>query len=142
MEGTILGVKSIALSQSYGADEAKSLYWQTAETRGPDVVRRILASGIPEGILMNVNFPACAPGDVTGIEVTSQCTRLESLVGVDERVDARDNPYYWLRYRRQWLNPAEKSDMWALSKGAISVTPLRLDLTDHATADTLRKAFG
>jgi 5'-nucleotidase len=142
MEGTLLGVKSIALSQSYGPESGRMPNWEAAEAFGADVISRILASGIPEGILMNVNFPARVAAEVTGIEVTSQCTRIESLIDVEARVDARETPYYWIRYRRQWLNPAEKTDMWALNKGAISVTPLRLDLTDEAAAEKLRKAFG
>jgi len=141
MEGTILGVKSIALSQSYAPDSARTPNWEASEVHGAAVIRRILAAGFPEGVLVNVNFPARAASDVTGIEVAAQCTRIESLIGVEERIDARDTPYYWIRYRRQWLNPAERTDMWALNQGAISVTPLRLDLTDQATLDDLRKAF-
>jgi 5'-nucleotidase len=142
MEGTILGVKSIALSQAYAQDGSRSVDWEPAEVHGADVVRRILAGGIPEGVLINVNFPARTAAEVTGIEVTSQCTRIESLIGVEERIDARETPYYWIRYRRTWLNPADKTDMWALNKGAISVTPLRLDLTDQSSLDHLRQTFG
>ncbi len=142
MEGTILGVKSIALSQSYAFDSGRTPDWSAAETHGADIVRRILAHGIPDGILINVNFPACPAADVAGVEITSQCTRVESLIGVEKRIDARQMPYYWISYRRSWDNPAVKTDMWALSQKLISITPLLLDLTDRATAESLSKAFG
>jgi 5'-nucleotidase len=142
MEGTILRIKSIALSQSYAPEAARNPNWEAAEVHGAEIVRTILGHGIPDGVLMNVNFPARAAADVTGIEVTSQCTRLESLVSVEGRIDARDTPYYWIRYRRHWDNPAEKTDMWALNNGAISVTPLRLDLTETTLLDGLKRTFG
>jgi 5'-nucleotidase len=141
IEGTILGIPSIALSQAYSAGDRTVIDWSAAETHGLDIVRRLLAIGIPPGVLMNVNFPAVTADKVTGIEITSQCTALESLIDVEERIDARLNPYYWIRYRRSWTDPATHSDMWALTQGAISVTPLRIDLTDHALIARLADGF-
>ncbi len=62
MEGTILGVRSIALSQAYGAGGRQALKWDCARTHGAKVVRKILDTGIEPGILVNVNFPDCEPG--------------------------------------------------------------------------------
>jgi 5'-nucleotidase len=141
MEGTILGVPSIALSQAHAYGAGRDPNWEASEAHGADIVRKILAAGIPEGILMNVNFPARAAAAVTGIEVTSQGARNEDLIGIEERIDARDFPYYWIRYKHKWLNPAEQTDLWALDQGAISVTPLRLDLTDQGVRQRLAHAF-
>jgi 5'-nucleotidase len=141
MEGTILGIQSIALSQTYSAGDRSVIDWSSAETHGRAIIERILAIGIPPGVLMNVNFPAVPAADVTGVEITAQCTAVESLIDVEKRIDARLNPYYWIRYRRSWDAPAEGSDMWAISKGAISVTPLRLDLTDRSMLDALKAGF-
>lgn len=141
MEGTILGIRSIALSQSYAAGDRTIIDWSAAEAHGRAIIERILAIGIPSGVLMNVNFPAVSADEVTGVEVTSQLTAIESLIDVEERIDARMTPYYWIRYRRSWEAPAANSDMWAISNGAISVTPLRLDLTDRAMLDRLKSGF-
>ena len=66
IEGTILGVPSIALSQAYGPTTRETPRWQCAEHHGPKVVRRILEAGIDKGILVNVNFPDCEPDEVEG----------------------------------------------------------------------------
>src|SRR5215203_569495 len=58
IEGTILGVPSIALSQAYGPGGRDAVKWRCAEHHGPKIVRRILDAGIDKGILVNVNFPS------------------------------------------------------------------------------------
>eukprot|EP01037_Dinobryon_pediforme_P031636 gene31636-36228_t len=141
MEGTILGVKSIAFSQAYTLGTAKDPSYASSEAHAAGVIRRILAAGIPEGVLMNVNFPACSAADVTGVEITVQGARNADLIGIEERIDARENPYYWIRYRHKWLSPEPHTDLWALDRGAISVTPVKLDLTDHALRQQLMHAF-
>ncbi|HSM96698.1 MAG TPA: 5'/3'-nucleotidase SurE, partial [Rhizomicrobium sp.] len=45
MEGTALGIPSIALSQAYGFEEGYQVRWNCAEAHGPDVVKRLLAAG-------------------------------------------------------------------------------------------------
>src|SRR5271154_4819374 len=71
MEGALLGVPSIALSQAYGGAVGRPMIeWDAAETHAPGVIAKILAIGIPEGTLINVNFPACAAADVEGVAVT------------------------------------------------------------------------
>ena len=141
MEGTILGVPSIAMSQSFAYQPGAEPTWDSARGHGARIVRRILDVGIPAGVLMNVNFPKCDASAVTGVEVTVQGQRNESLIAIEERMDTRDNPYYWIRYKHKWLTPEVQSDLWALDQGAISITPLRLDLTDHALRQQLAHAF-
>lgn len=141
MEGTILGIPAIAMSQAFNWTEKSETPWETARSLGPDVVRRILKAGIPDGILMNVNFPKCPAAEVTGVIVTTQGERNGDLIHVDERMDNRGYPYYWIAYRPKRLSPADGSDLWALDRNAVSVTPLRLDLTDHAYRQTLAHAF-
>ncbi|TPQ50711.1 5'/3'-nucleotidase SurE [Prosthecomicrobium hirschii] len=141
MEGTILGVPSIALSQAFGWPKGSDVPWDTARTHGPDVIRRLIEAGIPDGVLMNVNFPNRAPDAVTGVIATAQGERNGDLIHVDERMDNRGFPYYWIAYRPKRLEPLEGTDLWALDQGAISVTPLRLDLTDHGLRQKLAHTF-
>src|SRR5438445_24034 len=72
VEGAILGIPSIALSQSYNSRSAEPPHWDTAVRFGPDIIRRVLAAKIPRQVLINVNFPNCPPAQVRGISVTSQ----------------------------------------------------------------------
>ena len=143
MEGTILGIPSIAMSQGYGPETALSgPHWDNAQTHGPDLIRKLLAAGIPPGILMNVNFPDCAAADVKGTSITVQGVRSAELIRIDERADGRGVPYYWIGFQRGVHKPGPGTDMEALAAKKISVTPLRLDLTDEASVKRLAAAFG
>src|SRR5260370_24511046 len=72
VEGTILGIPSVALSQAYRSRSNQPPHWETAVRFGPDILRRVLAAGIPRDVLINVNFPDCSPADVKGIAVPTQ----------------------------------------------------------------------
>ena len=73
MEGALLGVPSIALSQAYGGTGGQAaIEWDAAETHATPVIRTILAAGIAPGGLVNVNFPSCRASEVAGIELTRQ----------------------------------------------------------------------
>jgi 5'-nucleotidase len=141
MEGTILGVPSIALSQAYGPGGRNAIKWRCAETHAPGIIRKVLAQGIPKDILVNVNFPDCEPGEVRGVAVTAQGQRSQELLRIDERVDGRGNPYFWIAFARGKHIPANGTDLWAIADRRISVTPLRLDLTDEPTLTQYAQAF-
>src|SRR5213593_740332 len=72
VEGTILGIPSFALSQSYQSRSGAPPHWATAIRNAPDIIRRALDAGIPRDVLINVNFPNCAPEEVRGIAVAAQ----------------------------------------------------------------------
>ena len=132
VEGTILGIPSLALSQAYKSRSGNPPHWSTAVKFGPDIIRRVLAAGIPRDVLINVNFPDCAPGDVKGIAVTAQGRNRQERLQIDARQDGRGNAYYWITYvRLRAMPPADGSDIFALSENRIAVTPLRLDMTDE-----------
>ncbi|AWV17392.1 5'/3'-nucleotidase SurE [Methylobacterium sp. XJLW] len=141
MEGTILGIRSIALSQAYGVGGRGALKWDCARTHGAKVVRKILETGIEPGILVNVNFPDCEPADVQGIAVAAQGFRNQALLSIDARVDGRGNPYFWLAFAKAQFEPGHGSDLKAIAEKRISVTPLRLDLTDEPTLTRFAQAF-
>lgn len=131
IEGTLLGIPSVALSQTYSFGTGKPVPWHTAETLGPDVIRSLLDAGMPKNLLYNVNFPDLEPEEVSGIVVTRQGKRDQDLLHIDERKDGRGNPYFWIGFERRRSKPAEGTDLWAIYEGLVSVTPLSLDLTDH-----------
>jgi len=141
MEGTLLGIRSIALSQGYSfADDVRVVHWETAETLGPALLKKLVETSLPRGVFLNVNFPRCAAGEVKGTRVTSQ-GRLVHGLSVEERRDGRGFPYYWLRFGRPESEIREGSDQAAVRDGYISVTPLHLDLTAHEMRDRLAKAL-
>ena len=141
MEGTLLGVPSVALSQAYTYDDGERVVpWETAEAHGPGIIRQLIAFGFPPGILYNLNFPNRAPDAIKGMVVTAQ-GKLTHGLHVDERRDGRNLPYFWLTYRREKAPYAAGSDDEAVERGLISVTPLRLDMTAHDLAGPLREHF-
>ena len=142
MEGTTLGVPSFALSQAYGLETRQNPFWDTAIKHGPDVIRRVLKGGIPEGVLVNVNFPDCPPDGVQGVAVTMQGKRDQDLLRIDPRHDGRGNPYYWLTFARKARpTPRDGTDLSAVANKRISVTALRLDLTDEPFMTQLAQVF-
>jgi 5'-nucleotidase len=137
MEGTALGVPSIALSQAYGFEEGKHVKWSCAEHHGPWLIRKLLELKWPADVLININFPDVLPHTVERVEVTSQGKRDQSLANIIERMDVRGNPYYWLGFKRVLSNPPEGTDLRAIYDGRISVTPLHLNLTEERARKTL-----
>jgi 5'-nucleotidase len=142
MEGTVLGVPSFALSQAYSFSTKRLPPWQTAIAHAPNVIRRVLDAGMPKGVLVNINFPDCVPDEVAGISVAVQGKRDQELLRIDARHDGRGNPYYWIAFGRGGVaGAAPGSDLHALAQNRISVTPLRLDLTDEPFMTRLADVF-
>src|ERR1700730_3583911 len=75
MEAASLGLPAIALSQAYGPIGRDESFWDCAETHAPGLIGKILAEGIPQNIVINVNFPACPPEAVKGVAVSVQGRR-------------------------------------------------------------------
>jgi 5'-nucleotidase len=132
MEGTVLGIPSFALSQAYAFTTKHAPYWETAIKHAPDLIRRVLKTGMPRDVLVNINFPDCPADKVAGIAVVTQGKRDQELLRIDARHDGRGNPYYWIAFGRGGIaGAAAGSDLAALNDMRIAVTPLRLDLTDQ-----------
>jgi 5'-nucleotidase len=142
MEGTILGIRSIALSQAYPRGDRDSIPWDCAGAHGAQAIRKVLDIGFPRGSCVNINFPPCAPSEVSGMVAAVQGSRNQELLRVDERHDGRGKPYYWLAFARGRIDPPEGSDLHALASRQISVTPLKLDLTDLPTVTEFARVLG
>ncbi len=140
IEGTLQGVKSIALSQTGRYDNGRYFPWEVAERHALPLIRKLLPLELPEGTFFNVNFPCCAPEEVQGVRVTTQ-GKLESGLSVEKRTDGRGLPYYWLTFRERLSAFEHDSDLNAIGENHVSVTPLKLDLTDHAVRDRIAEAL-
>jgi 5'-nucleotidase len=141
MEGCALGIPSIAMSQSYGFEPKAEVNWSCGEAHGPKLIRRLVEIGWPNDVLMNVNFPDCAPADVAGTEITMQGKRDMQTAALDRRIDARGNPYFWIGFKRVRSNPPVGTDLRAIYDKRISVTPLHLNLTEREVMENLRETF-
>jgi 5'-nucleotidase len=141
MEGTMLGIPSIALSQAYGVDTRDNPPFATAEAHAPGVIARLIEAGFGSGVLFNVNFPNCRPDEVRGTVLARQGQRFPDWLRVEKRNDGRGFPYYWIGFQRSKTEPEEGTDLWAIGNGLISITPLSLDFTEHRVIERLSGAF-
>jgi 5'-nucleotidase len=138
MEGTTLGFKSFALSQVMGMHNEGERF-DVAEHYGPELVKKLVQLELGPGVLLNINFPDCRPEDLQGVEVTRQGRRDQNNLVVDERIDARGRPYYWLGFHRERGNPPAGTDLRAVFDRRISVTPLHMNLTQLEAMETIRR---
>jgi len=96
-----------------------------------------MKEGLKKDTLLNVNVPNLPDDQIKGVKVTRQGRR-EYSGSVLERIDPRGKKYYWIGgIIEDWI-PAPEADHQAVSEGYISVTPLKLDLTDHDAVSVLR----
>lgn len=95
-----------------------------------------LANGLPEGVVLNVNFPKLKEKEIKGIKVCRQAKALWV-----EKFDKRKTPfgkdYYWLSGEFVNQDKGEDTDEWALENGYISVVPVQFDLTAHHSIQQL-----
>jgi 5'-nucleotidase len=136
IEGTMLGIPSIALSLAVNYEDPKKIQWQTPMELGAGLIRKLMDAGWPRDVLINVNFPDMEPSKVQGIQVTKQGRRDQDYLRIEDRLDTRGNPYYWFGFKPRSFHAPKGTDIWAIRSGAISVTPLYLNLTH---SDTCRK---
>jgi 5'-nucleotidase len=137
-----LGVPAIALSQALYLfhDEVKANF-ETAVTHAPGIIRRLLAAGWPQDVVINLNFPATPPEGVRGVEVTRQGFRDQFMRHVEKRTDLRGRDYYWMGFKTQPSEPGDGTDLRAVYDERISITPLHIDLTHDKTLSALKAAF-
>lgn len=100
------------------------------------ITEEVLENGLPEGVILNVNFPKLEEKDIKGIKICRQAKAMWQ-----ERFDKRQTPmgkdYYWLTGKFVNLDKGEDTDEWALEHGYISVVPVQFDLTAHHAMQTL-----
>lgn len=141
IEGTMQGVRSFALSQAYVySDGVRMVPWEVAEAHAPALLDKLMHVELPGGTFFNLNFPNCRPEDVQGVEVTAQ-GKLAFNLQVDARSDGRGFPYYWLKFGERAGDFSDGTDIHALKHNKISVTPLKLDLTDYSVRDRVARAL-
>jgi 5'-nucleotidase len=139
MEAVIAGVQGIAVSldSPEGLDKDK-LDYSTAAAVARRVVRQVVKNGLPESVVLNLNVPYLKPKQIKGFMVTRQGLRVYRDA-LDERVDPRGKPYYWIGGEAPTGVDEPGTDFGALRAGYVSITPLELDLTHYKAMDVLKK---
>jgi len=136
MEAVIAGVPGVAVSLEVPDGHTGEIDFSLAAHAAGRVVQHVLENGLPPEILLNVNVPYLIALDLLrGFRVTRQGLRLYHS-RLDEGVDPRGKPYYWIAGDAPTGVSERGSDIGALADGYVSITPLHLDLTSyHALTD-------
>ncbi len=139
MEGAVLGIPAIALSQIIRYQS--EIHWETARRYAPIVIGKLLELDWRPGLFCNVNFPNCPADQVTGIRATRQGQRPSGAFQPVRRVDERFVPYYWLKIGFPEGGHEEGNDLQAALDNAVSVTPLQIEMTATAMLPRVAELF-
>ena len=138
MEAVIAGVPGLAFSlASQDNFSGEMTEYGTAAQVASQVAKKVMDSGLPKGILLNVNVPYLKEDEIKGYMITRQGLRVYRDE-LDERVDPRGKPYYWIGGEEPTGVDEPGTDFGALQAGYVSITPLQLDLTAREVMDTLK----
>jgi 5'-nucleotidase len=130
MEATLNHVPAFAVSLVHGTG---TFVYEQAAQFARQLAERVLAEGLPPGVLLNVNVPQPWNGGVRFTRQSKKITRTALLQGTDPR----GRTYYWLN-QEPLSDPVDPAcDYAAVSAGEVSVTPLELDLTHEVSLNHL-----
>jgi 5'-nucleotidase len=130
-EGAILGIPSIALSSVPDTD----VDYVTMARFARKLAKKVLEHGLPDSSLLNVNIPNPTNGKYPGVKITRLGKRVYRDIVV-ENTDPRGKKYYWIAGEPEWQD-YDESDYSAATRGYISITPLKMDMTDYPLKERL-----
>lgn len=138
MEGYLFGVPAIAFSQTHKG-------WADLDAAGRlvrSLVQQVLSQGLPaEPFLLNVNIPNRPDADTLPHRVT-RLGRRHASEPVVRQTNPRGETIYWIGPAGDAREAGDGTDFHATANGCVSITPLQVDLTDHARLDVWRARLG
>jgi 5'-nucleotidase len=134
MEGTILGIPSVAISQVGDGP----FHFESAARMAVRLARLILRFGLPQDTLLNVNVPNLPLSAIQGVRITCLGKRIFDSNTIIKKTDPRGKEYYWIGGNRVKWEPRKDTDQEAIEQDFISVTPIHLDLTNYQALGYLR----
>lgn len=142
MEATLIGVRAIALSNAHHPPPDAPYDWSAPLAFAPEIIRRLMALDWPVGTLMSVNFPGIPVAQVAGVRVCPQGARVIDQEKLHRAHDPRGRPYYWIGGPgASDRDPRADVDFKLLERGFITITPIRMDMTDTSMLGRLSEAF-
>ena len=125
LQGYFHGLPAIAISVMYRT-EAR---FDVAAKLGTLLAQRVFDQALPEGLLLNINLPSLPIEEINGIEVTRLGKRGFKENIKWEHADRAKRGYYRIVRDRPQESEEQGTDVWAVRKGMISITPLHGNLT-------------
>lgn len=133
MEGALLDVPAFAISLA--VDQNKK--FDFAAKFAGRLSRELLRKGLPRGVFLNVNIPDVPLSQMRGVEITRMGKRFYGNE-VKKITDPRGENYYWIKGDTLSGAADEGTDIGAIQRKKVSLTPLRLDLTAYDAMKTIK----
>jgi len=134
-EGTLLGIPSFAISLV----SRSNFKFDVAAHFALKVARHIIKGGLPKNTFLNINVPNVDEKEIKSHKITQQGRLIHSGNAVVEKMDPRGRKYYWIGGGQLIFDKGRNTDVEAVSKSYISITPLNLDLTNYGSIRELKK---
>ena len=134
IEGTLHGVPSFAISvATYERPQ-----FDAAARFAQIIANLLLEKTLPPDTLLNINIPNLSYENIQGIEITRQGKRIyrDTII---EKTDPRGRKYYWIGGEEPTYQNEPATDFYAIARKKISITPIHLDLTNHAAINILKR---
>ncbi|WP_457624467.1 5'/3'-nucleotidase SurE [Persephonella sp.] len=134
-EGTMLGIPSVAFSPA----SSKNPDFSVMSRLALKIVKQVLDKGLPEKVFLNVTFPNIPLEEIKGYMLTRQ-GRSAYREEIKKYISPSKEIYYWIGGEEALDEECEKgTDYTAVKEGYVSITPIRLDLTDYRGIEILEK---
>ena len=134
IESALHGIPAIAIS----LDSLSNSDFKPAARFAKKLAGYIERYSLPPDTLLNVNIPECEIEKPVGVKITKLGVRQYDNT-FDKRTDPRGRTYYWMGGQVIDSFNDDDTDVMAIKKGFISVTPIHFDLTNYAIMDMLEK---
>jgi len=134
-EGTMLGMPSVAFSPA----SSKKPDFDSMSELALKIINQTLKKGLPEKVFLNVTFPNIPLEKIKGYMLTRQ-GRSAYREKIEKYISPSKEIYYWIGGEEALDEECEKgTDYTAVKEGYVSITPIRLDLTDYRGIEILEK---
>ena len=132
-EGAILGIPSFAVSLT----TFRNPDFSYAARFSRRLTEKLIKNGLPRGVYLCVNVPACPDDEIRGVSITRQGQAVFKEE-FDKRIDPHGRVYYWLTGQKIDKEKDIEVDDGAIQEKMVSVTPVHYDLTKYDFLETLR----
>jgi 5'-nucleotidase len=136
-QGAMMGVPAIATSLAEAGTQ-RDYVFAAEEVLG--VARRVKQWGLPPNTFLNVNIPVMPPDGFKGYMITTQAMQQGGKESFVETKHPSGRSIYWNQFEEGGTGP-QGTDIWAVSNGYVSVTPMKIGEADPAQMDALRAIF-
>jgi 5'-nucleotidase len=129
-EGRFLGKPAVAISLTSHTPS----HFETAAWAAKKLIAQLKQTSLPADTILNVNVPDIPIEEVIGFESTRLGHRHKAEPVIKE-LDPRGRPMYWVGPAGEAQDDGPGTDFDAIKRGAVSVTPLQIDLTRYDAID-------